>query len=112
VRTPINNDTLNEAAETFTLTATRTAGTTTNASVVGTATINDNDAVPSLVINDVNINEGAGTATFTVALSAASGLPISVNYATNNGTALAGSDYTSGSGTLNFAAGVTSQTIT
>ena len=112
VRTPINNDALNEAAETFTLTATRTAGTTTNASVVGTATINDNDAAPSLTINDVTVNEGAGTATFTVTLSAASGLPISVNYATSNGTALAGSDYTSGSGTLNFAAGVTSQTIT
>ena len=35
VRTPIVNDTLDENAETFTLTATRTAGTTTNASAVG-----------------------------------------------------------------------------
>ena len=39
-------------------------------------------------------------------------MPVTVNYATNNGTALAGSDYTSAGGTLNFAAGVTTQTIT
>ena len=49
VRTPITNDALDEAAETFTLTATRTGGTTTNASATGTATITDNDATPSLV---------------------------------------------------------------
>ena len=33
-------------------------------------------------------------------------------YATSNGTANAGADYTGTSGTLNFAPGVTSQTIT
>ena len=43
VRTPIVNDTRDENAETFTLTATRTAGPTTNASAAGTATINDTD---------------------------------------------------------------------
>ena len=36
----------------------------------------------------------------------------SVNFATGNGTATAGADFTGTSGTLNFAAGVTSQTIT
>ncbi|MGB8166059.1 MAG: Calx-beta domain-containing protein [Chthoniobacteraceae bacterium] len=112
VRTPIIDDALDEAAETFTLTATRTAGTTTNAVATGTATINDNDPTPSLVINDVTVNEGAGTATFTVTLSATSGQPVSVSYATSNGTATSGADYTGASGTLNFAPGVTSQTIT
>ena len=87
VRTPITNDLLDEAPETFTLTATRTAGTTSNPSAVGTATITDNDAPPSLSINDVTVNEGAGTATFTVTLSAASGQTVTVNYATSNGTA-------------------------
>src|SRR5205807_9630809 len=57
-------------------------------------------------------NEAAGTATFTVTLSAASGQAVSVNYATSNGTATAGADYTAVSGTLNFATGVTTQTIT
>ena len=97
--------------ETFTLTATRTAGTTSNASDVATATITDNDATPSLTIDDVVVNEGAGTATFTVTLSAASGLPVTVNFATGNGTATAPADFTSTTGTVVFAPGVTSRTI-
>nr|WP_295772086.1 type I secretion C-terminal target domain-containing protein [Rhodoferax sp.] len=43
VRTPIIQDALIEADETFTLTATRTAGTTTNISATGTATIVDDE---------------------------------------------------------------------
>ena len=112
VRTPIVNDALDEFSEAFTLTATVTAGTTTNADATGIATIADNDPTPSLSINDVIVNEAAGTATFTVNLSAASGLGVSVNFATGNGTATAGADYTGTSGSLNFAPGVTSQTIT
>jgi surface adhesion protein len=112
VRTPIVNDTLDESNETFTLTATRTAGTTANTSAVGTATITDDDPTPSLAIGNVTVNESAGTMTFTVTLSAASGQSVSVNYATGGGTATAGSDYTAASGTLTFNAGVTTQTIT
>ena len=78
----------------------------------GTATINDNDATPGLVINDVTVNEGAGTATFTVTLSAASGQTVTVDYATSNGTATSGADFDANSGTLTFAPGVISQTIT
>ncbi|MFZ6820687.1 hypothetical protein ACO0KW_20490, partial [Undibacterium sp. Ji22W] len=66
VRTPITDDLISEVNETFDLTVTRTAGTTTNASATGTATITDNDGTPSLSINDVIVNEAAGTATFTV----------------------------------------------
>ena len=112
VRTPIINDTLSEAAENFTLTATRTAGTTTNAAATGTAIIVDNDALPGLVINDVTVNEGAGTATFTVTLGAASGQTVTVGYATNGGTATSGADFVAESGTLTFAPGTTTQTIT
>ena len=70
--------------------------------------------LPALTINDVSTTEGqTGTKTFvfTVSLSPASTLAVTVQYATSNGTATAGSDYTAASGTLTFAAGVTSQTI-
>jgi subtilisin-like proprotein convertase family protein len=50
-------------------------------------------------------------AAFTVSLSAASATPVTVNYATANGTALAGSDYEASSGTLTFAPGQTTRTI-
>jgi uncharacterized protein YegL len=112
VRTPITQDTLDEVNETFTLTATRTAGTTTNASAVGTATITDDDATPTISINDVSVNESAGTASFTVTLSAASGQTVSVGYNTSNVEAVAGSDYTSKTGTVTFAPGETTKTIT
>ena len=68
-----------------------------------------------LTINNVSVLEGnSGTtpATFTVTLSPASAVPVTVHYATSDGTATAGSDYTATSGTLAFAPGVTSQTIT
>jgi len=50
-------------------------------------------------------------ASYTVTLSQASNQTVSVNYATSNGTATAGSDYTATIGTLTFAPGVTSQVL-
>ena len=70
---------------------------------------------PTVSINDASVTEGnTGTvnATFTVTLSAASGQPVTVQYSTANGTATAGSDFQNASGTLTFAPGVTSKTIT
>jgi hypothetical protein len=70
---------------------------------------------PTLRIGDVTVTEGhAGTraATFAVTLSAPSARPVTVQYATANGTATAGSDYQAGSGTLTIPAGQTIGTIT
>jgi sugar lactone lactonase YvrE len=50
-------------------------------------------------------------AAFTVKLDSPSATPVTVNYATASGTALAGSDFTAVSGTVTFAPGQTSQTI-
>ena len=65
-------------------------------------TITDNDAA-SVTIDDVSVDEGAGTADVTVTLEAAVASAFTVDYTTTDGTALAGSDYTAASGTLNFA---------
>ena len=66
---------------------------------------------PELSVADVMVDEGDGTAEFTVTLDVASGETVTVDYATSNGTAVAGSDYTAKSGTLTFAAGQTSKDI-
>jgi sugar lactone lactonase YvrE len=50
-------------------------------------------------------------ALFTVSISTPSSVPLTVDYATLNGSAIAGSDYTATSGTLTFGPGVTTQTI-
>lgn len=53
----------------------------------------------------VSVNQTAGSLTVSVARSAGSSGMVSVSYATVDGTAKAGSDYTAGSGTLSWAAG-------
>jgi len=52
-----------------------------------------------------NTLKNAGTAVINVLRSGGSTGPVSVNYATTNGTALAGTDYVAASGTLNWADG-------
>ena len=57
------------------------------------------------------VNENAGTVTLTVTLSIPMSSVVTVNYATGDGTAVAGTDYAASSGTVTFPANVTSQTI-
>jgi hypothetical protein len=74
----------------------------------------DDDPLPALSIDDVTVTEGdSGTtsASFTVSLAPASAESVSVDYATADDTATAPGDYESGSGTLVFAAGETTQTL-
>jgi hypothetical protein len=52
-----------------------------------------------------SVNENAGTATITLSRAGGTAGAVSVQYATSNGTATAGSDYTAASGTLSWAAG-------
>ena len=78
------------------------------------ATVPEPPPAASLSIDDVTVDEDAGSAVFTVTLSTAPGTgeTVTVDYATADGSALAGTDYTSTSGTLTFAAAETTQTIT
>ena len=67
---------------------------------------------PTLSIDDAAAVIEGESAEFTVRLSAPGGAAVSVSYATVDGTAAAGSDYTTASGMLRFQPGETSQTIT
>jgi ELWxxDGT repeat protein len=71
-----------------------------------------NDDGPTLSIDDVTVQENAGTATFTVTRSAATADSVTVAYATANGTATAGKDYTAESGTVTFSAGQLTRPVT
>ena len=76
-----------------------------------TVTIVEND-ISTLSIDNASASESAGTMSFTVRLSVASTQPVTVDYATANGTAIAGQDYTADNSTLTFPASSTaSQTI-
>jgi uncharacterized repeat protein (TIGR01451 family) len=71
-------------------------------------------AQSSLSIDDVTIPEGNGgssSANFTVTLSPSSSQTVTVDFATGNGTATAPFDYTAVNGTLTFAPGQTTRTI-
>ena len=68
-------------------------------------TILNDDGPPRIQINDVSASEpasGSKNMTFAVTLSHPSIQPFNVNYVTRNGTALAGSDYISTSGSVSF----------
>jgi hypothetical protein len=69
-------------------------------------------AVNGLSINDVTVNESAGTATFTVTLAPAATSVVTVNFTTSSGTATSGTDFSATTGLLTFPVGVTTRTIT
>ena len=110
----INGDTLNETNETFLV----NLSIPVNATIIdgqGLGTIINDDALPSLSINDVTLiegNTGTTNAVFTVTLAPTSPGAVTVNFTTANGSATVGSDYLANSGTLTFNPGETSKTIT
>ncbi len=77
--------------------------------------VNVGDApVPSFSVSDVSVLEGDDNnpqMTFTVTRTGDVSIAASVSYATSDGTATAGSDYTATSGTLSFEPGQTEQTV-
>jgi len=112
----IHNDNIYELDEVFTL----TLGSTSNNATISaflktqTVTIQSDDAPPSVHFGfpTYAFAEASGAVTIAVTLSRPSALPAQVNYATSNGTALAGVDYQPASGTLTFAPLVTTGTFT
>ena len=81
----------------------------------GQGTVSISDDEPRIYVGDAYAAEGnAGTTPFefTVSLSTAYDRAVTVDYATADGSATAGSDYAAAAGTLTFAAGETSKTVT
>ena len=114
VRVDITNDTTVEAVENFKLYLSNPSSNATIADNLALATIIDNDAgagTPVVSINDFVVDEGGKEATFVITLNKPSNSLVSMNYATQNGTAIAGSDFVAASGTLKFAPGETAKTI-
>jgi hypothetical protein len=109
----VNGDRLGEPHETFFV----NLSNSTNALITdewGVGTVLDDE--PRISISDVTRAEGGKGQTtlfvFTVTLSAAYDQPVTMSYRTVNGTANAGEDYTAKSGTITFAPGETTKTIT
>ena len=120
------DDASDEENETFML----TLSSPTNAKLgddTATGTIRDNDAPPMVRAFDASAPEG-GTVEFTLSLSAPSGKQVTVQYETSSstaqsglragaqrtttsGTAESGTDFTPESGTVIFAPGETSKTV-
>ena len=109
----VNGDRDGELDETFRVNVGLAAGNAVIGDSQGVGTIVDDE--PRVSINSVTKNEGNSGTTpfvFTVSLSPAPSAPVSLSFATANGSAKSAEDYTATSGTLNFAAGQTSKTIT
>ncbi|MEZ4513082.1 MAG: Calx-beta domain-containing protein [Chloroflexota bacterium] len=107
------DDALDEAAETVILTLSNPTNGTLGDPNPATLTIGDNDAPPTVQVvpTAVSVPENGGTAVVTVTLSVVSGQPVTVTYGTVGETAVSGTHFTPTSGTLTFAPGETSHTI-
>ena len=105
------DDALDEAeTETFTVTLANADNATLEAPE-GTGTILDDEALPGLSVADAAGREDAGTMTFAVTLGAPSARTVTVDWATSDGTATAGSDYEAVAGTLTLSPGETAGTV-
>jgi hypothetical protein len=113
VTVAINNDTLAEANETFTLQLANPTGGAIIAAAANriTGTILDNDQSVWSVASNGNANEGGGMLAYTVSRTGDKGAA-TILFSTTGGTATASSDYTAIAGqTLSFALGETTKTV-
>ncbi|HEY0159174.1 MAG TPA: Calx-beta domain-containing protein [Thermoanaerobaculia bacterium] len=115
ITVPVNGDLIFEGGETLFVNLTSVTNNATIGDGQGVGTIRDDEGAPSVSITDVSQAEGdAGTTdfTFTVTLTQVSEDPVTVDFATEDGSAAAPGDYASTAGTLTFAPGDLSETIT
>jgi uncharacterized repeat protein (TIGR01451 family)/uncharacterized delta-60 repeat protein len=110
---PILEDNLVEGNETVQLTLVNPAGNATlGRPRLATLTIIDNDLTFSFGADQYTAKEDEGSVTVTVKRSAGGPATLAVDYATTNGTAIAGLDYVEVKGTLTFGIGELTKTFT
>ncbi len=109
VSVPVLGDTMTEGTETFAMNLSAPVNATI-ADAQGIGTIYDNEGPPSFVVTDVTGAEASGSLSFGVMLTNANSAPVSIDYATADGTA-AGTDYTAVSDSLTFNPGQTSKYV-
>jgi alpha-tubulin suppressor-like RCC1 family protein len=108
VAVPVTDDTLDEDDETFTIVLRDASNGIQLDRSQATGTIRDDDAPPTVSISPAKVPEGDTSltdATLSVDLSQPSGKPVTVAYATADGTAASPGDYQAASGTLAFPPG-------
>ncbi len=106
-------DTLDELNKTF-IVGLRDGVNATISGAQAAGTILDDDPPVSLSIGDTQViegNSGTTSATFTVTLSASSGLTITVQYSTTGVTAQSGVDFIGTSGAITFTPGMTQTSL-
>ncbi|HEY0142229.1 MAG TPA: Calx-beta domain-containing protein [Thermoanaerobaculia bacterium] len=109
INIPILDDAVVEGDETFTIAL---SGANIGAQNSATITINDVEAgVLQFSAPTYTASESGGSASITVTRSGGSDGAVSASYSTSNGTAAAGTDYTTTSGSVSFADGATTPQI-
>jgi Calx-beta domain len=110
------NDNLIESTENFFVALTSQPGSGVAIGTNGTATVDiSDDDSPSATIgfsqSSFDADEGSGFANLTVTRSGGLGVHATVNYSTSDGTALAGTNYVSTTGSVTFAINEVTKTI-
>ena len=105
------DDAVDEAEGTVTVTLVKGAGYELGSPDTVTIAVRDNDDAPELAVADAQAIEDAGVMVFSVKLNAPSSLTITVDYATSDGTAAAGADYSAAYGSLLFMPGDVERTV-
>ena len=115
ITVPVAGDRLEEMDEFFEVVLSSPIGLILNRTeALGTIVNDDFVGLPRISISDASLiegNAGTGSMVFTVSLSRVSSSVVVVRYATANGTATAGTDYTATVGVLTFPVGTTQRTI-
>jgi hypothetical protein len=120
VTVQVDGDTTVEPDETFTVNLASATGNATiaDAQAVGTIVNDDQPVIEQaarISIADVSLaegNSGQSAFRFSVSLDRAESAPVTVGFLTANGTATAPGDYTADSGTITFAPGDITKTVT